>query len=191
MAEPTIRIKYGDWLEEYVQAEKDVSNKEALIERIREGMTTPQVARMALVARERKEADADVLPTCKLMLAAGAMHEVSSLIMRQKREITTKSGKKIKVREFVAPVLDGDEMSETGAQRMEMTADSIKPEDTKLGMVSLLDPRAIQRARRYLFERVPGYIYGRLAILAANDEDVRAAADELIGLIGGIVERLE
>lgn len=197
VAEPVIKIAYGDWLDEYIEAEKDVSDREKLLERIKEGMTTPQAGRMALVARERGEAEPDMLPANKTLLASGAMHEISSLVMRQRRTVTLSNGRTIEVREFVAPV-PADEDAVEGdpdAEQYEMAIDGMETPaemaDDNMAIVSVDDPLSAQRARSYLIRRVPGYIYNRLAILAASGESVRDAANELIKTIWEMVERLE
>jgi hypothetical protein len=190
--EPMIKIPIGDWVQEYDQLEVDVSTEEALIQTIAsKQMSTIQAARLAIVARERGAAPAEMLPPNKLLLNTGGAMDIQGKIARRYKEVQLTNGSTVKVREFVAPVREHlteepDEEDQT-TEQLNRTAGQL-PEDT--GIVEAVSEIAHKRAYDYLLQRVPGYIYSRLKLIAANKGDVTEAANALKKEIDEMVTKL-
>ena len=195
MSEPVIRIHYGDWLDEYMQAEPDVSTEQKLIDALK-GATSAQVARWAIVARERGEAPEDLIKPNKLLLLGGTQADIASKYAAQKRRVQLENGKKIDIRAYVGPVAKEEDSEASTDSDADPAADfeaaaDFEDQDDNLFLVGALSAQGLERALYYLHHIVPGYVYGRLEIIAANRGDVQAAAQELIGQIERMVERLE
>jgi hypothetical protein len=203
--EPVITIKVGDWATEYHEVEPNISGEDDLVGLVtKQKMNTAKAARLGLMAREFGNAPADILPENKPLLNSGAAVAVSSLIARRHVEAQTPSGNTYSVREFVAPVrddasddpweypLDSPEGWEgedhEGSDTLFLSVSPPSPSDESYAPVQ--SEEASGRAWDYLLKRVPGYIYGRLKIVAVNGGDVKAAAEELKGKIDELVERL-
>jgi hypothetical protein len=183
--EPMLKIPIGDWVQEYDQLEVDVSTEEALIQTIAsKQMSTIQAARLAIVARERGAAPAEMLPPNKLLLNTGGAMDIQGKIARRYKEVQLTNGSTIKVREFVAPVREHP----TEEPEEEEGTTGQLPEDT--GIVEAVSEIAHKRAYDYLLQRVPGYIYSRLKLIAANKGDVTEAANALKKEIDEMVTKL-
>ena len=176
MSEPTLKIGIGDWIEEAHRAEVEFHNEdEMLADHVCEGRSPLQTGRMAIALRHLGMADDDVLPENKLLLNAGAAYAVSQAFAHRRRK-TTVEGKEYAVREYVGSVPDDDEDDGVVVER---------------SIVTSLSPEGAARARRYLARSVPGYIWGRLVLIAEQDADeVREAADALKASIDEMVARL-
>lgn len=191
--EPVITIKVGDWATEYHEVEPSIGGEDDLVTLMtQQKMSTPKVARLALMAREFGNAPANILPENKPLLNSGAAVAVSSIIARRHVEAQTPSGNTYSVREFVAPVRapvreEGEEdhiLSDTQEGNVPL------PSPSDESFVPVQSEEAKGRAWDYLLKRVPGYIYGRLKIVAVNGGDVKAAAEELKVKIDELVLRL-
>jgi len=177
MTEPTISIPYGDWLQEYRKKEISLRNDEEICDAAIEGATTAEIARMSIVAREQKHAPEDLLPMNKLLLLAGGRDAISAKISQRRIEFETKSGKRYEARALVADVpAEGEEEDVERVPMRYVAADSAG---------------ALERAERYLLERVPGYIFGRLKIIALNEGDAAEMGEMLKARIDELVSRLE
>lgn len=175
MQKPVITIEYGDWLQEYREKERDMTSEANILTAIEERCSTALAARLCIVAREQQHAPEDILPSNKLLLMAGGREAVSALVTSQLVEFETEDGKKYSARAYVAD-LPGDDEEEDEREHAFVEAQSI---------------RGLENAERYLLNRVPGYIFGRLKIIALNGGDVQGAADTLKATIDEMVERLE
>jgi len=172
-----ININVTDWQDEYMDAEPVLINERAAIEtQQRDGIGPHKMGRLLVVGREMGQAPSEILPPCKSLLNIGAAYKWSQLLAERKTTATLSDGRELEVREFVADVRQDTEEGED-------------PEPFA-APVRYDDPKAIERARDYLLNRVPGYVYGRLAIIAANGGDVAGAADGLKAAIDGMVARL-
>lgn len=187
--ELTIQIKVGDWEKEYLEIEEDISNEQKMIDLVtKKGLSTSQAGRLAIVARERKEAPEDILPANKPLLNAAAAAKLSLLIAQLHKKIELENGNNISVREYVAPVREEDDNQKANGNQYPNVVSSSLPLET---FVSVDNSVAFERAIDYLLKRVPGYIMGRLEIIAYHKQDVRQAAEQLKAKIDEMVMRLE
>ena len=168
MNEATIRIPVGDWVDEYMEHEANLSTEEDAIEaHLRGGLKPQQMGRLLAIAKQREEAfEAVALP--KPMLNVGYAAWWSKRVATRKVAAKMPSGKTYDVREFVG------QMVEPGGD--EIDADTPGPVDDEPAFVPWQDDRAISRAVSYLCDRVPAYIMGRMKILAGNDATAEAEA---------------
>jgi hypothetical protein len=179
--ELTLTIPVGDWDDEYIQEEPEITAEDDLIKlAMQKGYGPQKIGRLAVIARERQAAPDNILSANKLLLNAGAAVEISSMISRRKVKAELPDGREIEVREFVAPVREEaeDEGQATGDD-LDRGALPPSPSPADFKVVSFKDPLAVERAEKYLHERVPGYVYGRLSLIAVNGGDVAAAARKL------------
>lgn len=186
MSNPVIEIPYRDWLEEYMRDEPDVSTEEKLIEALK-CATSAKVARWAIVARERGDAPQNLLKPNKLLLYAGGQADIASKYAAQKRRVQLENGREINVRAYVGPVPKEEEEQAD----FETTVEAGVVQDDNLFLVEALSVQGCERALYYLRKVVPGHVWGRLEIVAINRGDVQGVAQELIGEIEKMVERLD
>lgn len=189
--ELTINIPIGDWDTEYQVEEPKLQGDSDLIELLKNPQNGPQkIGRLAIVARERGNAPNNILPPNKLLLNAGAAVEVSQIVARRKTKRELPNGKEIEVRDFVASVREDGNQSINDTHQHHVTPPS-PINNNNHGFVYVESETALQRAQDYLAKVVPGYICGRMEIIALNGGDVRQAAKELKKRIDEIVKRLE
>lgn len=181
--EPVLTIPIGDWMKEYVREEVKVTTEEDIIGLlVNEKRSTVQVARLIIVAREAGQAPEGIIPANKPLLNTGGAMAIQSMLTQRYREKKLKNGKVIKVREFVAPVKRKIKFTKDGQAEEEVNGDK--------GIVSVESDIACERALKYLSRRVPGYIYGRLKVVAVNGGDITEAADALKREIDEMVSKL-
>lgn len=187
MTKTLIKIDVTDWAEEHDRIEPDVSTEDKLTGLITGGkVSIPQAARLGIIARERGLAPDDILPANKPLLMTGAAKHISSVIASKHIEAQTPSGNTYTVREFVAPVREGEDDQLNNDTLEGDVTPSPEPET----FASSQSEEGNGRAWNYLLKRVPGYIYGRLKIIAVNGGDVKEAAEELKNKIDELVLRL-
>ena len=171
---PVITIPIDDWDEQYIQDEPDVTTDDAIIARLLEGITTAQVARHTIVARERGDAPENILKPNKLLLFTGAQKQVSEKYQRRTRVVEVPSGKSYEVREYSAPVREKQEDDEAGTLTDEATISIIAP------LVSIDDKdQSVSNAERYLLNVAMGHIWPRLVEIAYHGGDV----EEIVKII--------
>ena len=171
--EPTIAIPYGDWQEEYLREEADVSSEEAVIE-ARLGTVSPQqLGRFVIVARERGETEPDIIPPNKMLLNIAASMEARRILTRRREDVETPSGRTYEARSYIGPVSEPDDEQK-----------EVEP------FTRLVDPGTLERALGYLARIVPGHIWSHLLIVAANEGDIVAAAQTVHDNVDEMVERL-
>lgn len=186
--EPVITIKVGDWAEEYQAAEPQITSEDDLVALVAEqGMSTSKAARLAIMGREFGAIPEGVMPENKPLLMTGGAKAVSDMIVRRRKEVKLESGKTISVREFVAPVRE--EEIEDENPTVILASGNPYPSLPET-FAPVIGKEARDRALDYLLKVVPGYIMGRLEIIAANGGDVPAAANQLKALIDEMVEQL-
>lgn len=187
--EPTIVIPYGDWLKEYQEEEVDISTEEtALSTQIQQSLSGLEMGRLLLVDREVQGGEGFIAPN-KLLLNTAAAAAWARIHARMKRDVETPSGKVYQVRETVASVRErGDDDDDDG---FESDVEAIGAIGDDGPLVRVDDQRALDRARRYLEQRVPGYIWGRLLVILYHQGDVRAAVDMMHDKLDEMVGKLE
>lgn len=182
-----INIDVTDWDDEAAKEELDISTKEALLKaRMEKGYHPAKMARMYIVAREREQTDPDLLASNKLLLMTGGAYGISQMEATDKQSVQLKNGHTIQVRSLLAAVPEDEEEEGDGDGQLEMDAVPPKtpePPDENPGPVYWDDPLAEDRARAYLMRKVPGYVYSRLAIIAANEGDVYGAWNAFVDLM--------
>ena len=175
-----IRIDVTDWEDEYIQAEPNLSTVEAAIRVQQAGEIPPiKMGRMLAIAKLRGVAY-DGAPEHKPVLNTGWAYNWSQVVARRYERVRLESGREIEVRSLVAPVAaDDDDGLDTDIGATDNGA-----------MQPWHDPVAVDRAERYLTQRVPGYIYRRLSIIAANRGDIDGAVQRLHEKIDEMAEGL-
>lgn len=197
-----VKIDISDWRDDSFKDEAVIDTARdvaALAESVAVGTTPLQKAtRAAAVVHALGLVPERYLPEDKLMYYVGAYGAVSARVSGMRREFETKSGKKYSVRLGVAPVPDredGDDGEADGdGLAFEATSPIGKYSDEDAGNYVSIDgdrPEALQRSLDYLDKRIPGYVFGRLKIVAACGGDVRGAADVLKARIDELVEKLQ
>lgn len=187
MSEPIIKIPIGDWVDEYQQEEVNVATEEAIIEaQTKRDLNPLKLGRLVLVARERGDAPEDILPPNKSVLNGGAAVELSRMFAR--RRTSVKIGEReYAMRELVAAVPEKEEPAQDGDGEQADEAVNVFGG----AFVAAQSDEGLSRAEKYLLERVPGYIWGRLLVIAANGGEVGALADILKEKIDDMVGKLE
>jgi hypothetical protein len=165
-----IKIDVTDWQEEHDKAELQILTEENLLE-LSTKMHPAKIARLYIISREKKLAPDDLLPANKPLFQVGAAAALSSVIARQRKSTILPNGKEFEVREYVGVVKEEDETSfET--------------------FVKVESEEGVKRALDYLLNTVPGYVMGRLKIIAASGGDVEEAAEQLKDKIDEMVKIL-
>ena len=189
--ELTVRIGIGDWEAEYLEEEPKIDGQEALIE-LRRRHAIGKTARMVAAARARAEAPADIIKPDKLLYQSGIEADIATQIANRKVRTRLENGKEIDVREFVGtPPGEAEAETDPDAEGFDSEVLGGTGDDYTGLIVDMMSQDAHDRALRYLTRNVPGYVRGRLEIIAANRGDVRTAAQELVGAIWQMVEALE
>ena len=192
--EPAIIIPIGDWLDEYVQEEVDVTSEDAVVKaQMDNGYHPAKLGRLLIIAQERGETEEGIIPKPKTLLNTGAALAVSQMFAQRKRAIQAPSGHEYEARELVAQVreyTDGSDGKDDG-NGFEEAVDAVFASDDSPAFVFVDDTLAIDRAFAYLEKRVPGYIWGRLLTISqSGSEEVRKAADMIHDKVDEMVERL-
>ena len=175
--ELTVKIPIGDWEEEYLAAEPKIEGPDSLIA-LRKAHGIGSVARMTAAARARNEAPQDIIKPDKLLYQSGIQAEIAEMIAGRVENVQLENGAEIKIRSYVATPPQDEEGDEDDGGGDDLIVDAISSD-------------GLERAARYLTRNVPGYVYGRLAIIAANRGDVREAAQGLVDAVWAMVDRLE
>ncbi len=162
-----INIDVTDWNKEYQEKEVDVTNEDAIISRAKEGIKPSEMARLAIVARERGDSPNDILPANKSLLMRGGAVNVSSIIATRMKEINLENGKTVRVRELTCPT-----------------------EGVENVVVDSYSENGLKNAINYLLNSIPGWIYGRLVIIAENGGDVEGIWKELRGKVDEMIKEL-
>ena len=165
-----------DWDDDFEAKEPDVMTNEQIIERRMEGMHSAEAGRLAYIAHLRGLTEGDFLPASKYLIQLALVGEINKKTSKKKR-VELANGKSVDIREYVAPV---ENENDDEAQ------------EENVAIVDSGSEQGVKEAVAYLLKRVPGYIYGRLAIIAksGNEGDVEKYADELKDIIDDIVVKL-
>lgn len=184
-----IREDISDWRDETFQDETIIEQEDDIFAALEQGISTPKIARAALVSRELGKAPADLIRSNKVLLNVGAMADVIAIAHKPKVKVQTKNG------EYDAPAFVGkvatrqlEEEQVEGEPEIEET--ETEPDDSGPSFVRLGDDLAGRRAQDYLDRIVPGHIWNRLLIIHSAGGDVRQAALEVKGKIDEMVGRI-
>lgn len=188
-----IKIDITDWVENYQILEPNIKTFDDVVSLLTHGHKPYSAGVLALVARERGDAEFSILPENKMLLGTGAAVSVSREVAAKLRKAKMPNGSEVEVRQFVAPVdhllsddqskgVNGDEM-----QSVHIGGEAQAHDDRYL---STSDPMAAKRAEDYLMRRVTGDIWGRLIIIAEHDGDYKGVANKLIKEIKEMVKRI-
>jgi hypothetical protein len=162
-----IKVNVQDWLEECQRDELEVKEKKDIVEAIEKGKSTSKVARAALICREVGVAQEDIIRPNKSLLLDGATGNIINIIREQTHEVTLPSGAVEKVHDFNGRI--------TNVNETEPEAE----DDTGPSFVGKNNPLYIDRAQRYLEDRVPGHIEPRLIQIYESGGDVHEAVKAL------------
>lgn len=184
-------IDYTDWVVEYDDTEANVNSLDSLIREMEEKGTGPmQAGRLAFVGTQKGDCVEPILRhSSKYHLNVGLAQDVSAQVAAKAVQARLKNGKEVKHREYVGRVLkDNDAINNDESDTFEQR--QVTPDDFKL--VKASSEGGVSRAIEYMRDTLPGYVRGRLVIIAAHGtpEAVKAAADELKATIDNIVAEL-
>lgn len=188
-----IKIDITDWDDEYMEEEPNLSTKEdALDEHLKKGYHPAKMARMYIASRERGQADAEMLPGNKVLLMTGGASAFAQMRAQEFKTVKLKNGKDVEVRAVLGTVPEPDDDID---DKLQMSFDNGHktykiPDPQDDYPILWNDDRAIERAELYLDRKVPGYVYGRLKIIAANGGDVWKAANSIINRIEEMAKNL-
>jgi len=174
-----IEIQIDDWVEEWQNSPVKPRNQSDIIAAMQETPIKPtQMGRLVLAGRELGEADADILRPNRLTLLLGAAYQVTRMIGEKRVDVQV-GDKTYSARQFIANVENGHDVESEESSDAETAV-----------LVDIYDALAVERATKYLFTTVCGFIWERMLILAANKQDVEDVADTLKVYIDNMVERL-
>jgi hypothetical protein len=167
--EVIINIDITDWDEEYETADRKVYDQDDLVEHAKEGVKPMELARNIIAAREREEADPNIIKSNKLTLNIGGMFQINQIYARRMKEYNTKNGQSIKHRELVCENGDSDP-----------------------NVVDGKSDKGCQRAINYLMNTAIGHVKSRLNIIAVNlgADGIKKNVAALIGEIKEIEAEL-
>ena len=180
-----IKIDVTDWDNEYLTIEPDLSLNPILDLQLKKGMKPAQIARLLIVGRQRGDVSAEILPADKLLLMTGGAYHISGYTAMQRAKVEV-NGKTYDARAYVAPVNEEDEGDD------HVRDDTQTPNVSPLSdfVVPVMGEQALENCKKYLTIKVPGYIWGRLLIIAANGGNVSEVGQLLKGEIDRMVSEL-
>jgi len=170
-----------DWQDEAMREEVQIASEEDIIEEIERGRTTAQLARISIVSVLLGNAPPELLPPIKIMTQVGGQAAIISKIRSRRSKIETKSGS-YQVSDYVGNVRIKTEPTD---DEVDVGEPEYEP-----SYVRLDDPLAQERAIAYILDRIPSHVWTRLLIVHKTGGDVRQVADELIGKIREMVDKL-
>lgn len=171
-----LEIDVTDWEKEAKASPVQIRTQDDIIAVMSETSMKPlQLARMAIVLREKKQADDDILPPNKISLQLGAAHAISHRTNRQRVAVKIKD-KAHDIPRWTATVTK----DEYGTRPEEGVFNSDAPVvGSPVTLVEYNDKAAQERAVHYLMTNILGHIRIRLAVIAAGKGDVRGVVNEL------------
>jgi hypothetical protein len=181
-----IVIDVADWSDEAKQSEEAPKTIDDLVQlAVKENWPTAKLWRVYCILREMGIAESDELPPNKAVFQNGGTMAVNMAFKALEQECELANGRVIKTRTFVGPVVT--EVEQDNGHTYEMTAGK---DDGFDSWQEVGTPGALDNAIAYVERRLPGYIRGRLEIIAASNGDVKRAADFLHDKIDEIVKQL-
>ena len=184
MSRTVLKIDITDWDEEYLEKEQDLGTLEKTIAYQQEtGAKTLEVARLLTVAKLRGDNEEEVLkepPKTHVMM--GAANDYARQVVSKKRAVKLNNGNTVSVRQYMGEVTEyTDDDADIEPKPLEETR-----------LITSEGAEAKNRAIKYIKNQVPGYIRGRLVIVAANGsaDDVKEIAKQLKREIDAMVQTL-
>jgi hypothetical protein len=176
-----------DWDEEFLSLEEQAGTLEDLVQlAVEKGLTTPQIARLHIVQRERGEAEDGVIADNKTLFQNGATSGVDLAFNRLWVEIEL-NGKKNRVRQLV-----GDQGRETQDDDPdESTMEFAVGEDDGKSWYKLGSNGARENAEHYIDKVIPGHIWGRLLVLHESEGNPIEAIDRLHQCLDGMRDEFD
>lgn len=184
MSKTVIEIDVTLEADKYLVLEPNLSTPEAMIQTAQDGRHKPYtMGKLLAIGKHREEVFEDV-PAHKPTLFMGYGGWYSRYVATRKEKVELASGKMVTVRSLVFPVAEQESADNGDEQQLDMELDDQRapepaPDDNPVAVEWNTDA-AVDRAHRYLAHTVPGYVIGRLNIIAANDGDYWAAWRELV-----------
>jgi hypothetical protein len=189
---------------QYLANEPDVETLDKAVQTmLQERKTVPQMAMQVLVAEALGHTTEEIIGTPKVVLRAGASRRFSDRVAALHCTKNAPNGREIQVRELVMhvsePEFEEDEEGDIDVPIQDSLATELSIEKEQEAVVDEVDypvsidhPLALDRAKRYFDRNVPGYIMGRLKIIAANGtrQEVEDAAEQLKVKIDAMVAQL-
>ena len=188
---------------QYLADEPDVETLDKAVQTmLQERKTVPQMAMQILVAEALGHTTEEIIGTPKTVLRAGASRRFSDRAAALRCTKTAPNGREIQVRELVMhvnePELEEGEDDNIDVPIQDSLATELSMEREQEAVdevdypVSIDHPLALDRAKWYFDRNVPGYIMGRLKIIAANGtrQEVEDAAAQLKVKIDAMVAQL-
>ncbi len=178
MPKRIIRTDVTDWDDDFEAKKPDVMTEDEIIKRRKEGMHSAEAGRHRLIAELRGLSDANIVGPSKAVIQLGVIIQMNRITARKKK-VELANGQNIDIREFVSPVVNENDNEDENYEQDVAIVDS----STKKGM---------KEAATYLIKIVPGYIYGRLAIIAKYGDkgDAQKYTNELKDKIDEIMVKL-
>ena len=180
MPKRIIETDVTDWDDDFEAKKPDVMTEDEIIKRRKEGMHSAEAGRHRLITELRGLSDANIVGPSKAVIQLGVIIQMNRITARKKK-VELANGHNIDIREFVSPVFDENE-------------DKNEDEDCEQD-VAIIDSstvKGLKEAIAYLLKIVPGYVYGRLAIIAkyGDEGDAQRYANELKSKIDEIMVKL-
>lgn len=176
----------SDWLEETMRDETIVESEQDVLELIDKGQHSAKIARSTIVSRELGKAPDDILRPNKVLITAGALHDISYMAKKVILDVEGKNGKTFEAPAFVGRIGRIPEFKDE--EEIEEEAEPV--EDKGPSYVRTQSTMGLNRAESYLMNTVPTHIWNRLLVVKANGGDVRMNAELLIDNIEQMIERL-
>jgi hypothetical protein len=175
-----VPIEIQSWEDELVAEEPEITDLDSVIE-LRKKLPGGKVARLIGAAQARGDIERLTTRMDRLLYQSGIEVDINEQVTSKMETARLANGREIQIRSVVGTVSSRDMDAE----------DDGDPEDESYGLlVDALSEAGLERAIRYFHRSVPGYIMGRLEIIAAHDGDVRGHAEWLIGRIWEMVTEL-
>ncbi len=177
MPKRIIKTDVTDWDDDFEAKKPDVLTENEIIKRRKEGMHSAEVGRHRLITELRGLSDANIVGPSKAVIQLGVIIQMNRVTARKKK-VELANGRNIDIREFVSPVVENEDENQDYEQDVAIVDSSSK--------------KGTKKVIAYLLNIVPGYIYGRLAIIAkyGDEGDVQKYANELKDKIDEIMVKL-
>ncbi len=166
-----------DWGDDFNKKKPNVGSNDEIIKRRLEGMHLAEISRHIIAGRELEEVPLDIIKPNKILLMMGGSSEVIGKT-QGKTKVELPNGSEVKVRDYVAPVTDGEKNGDDNGISNAIVKSSNK--------------EAAGRAASYLLKVCSGRIYNRLAIIAKYGKpgDVEKFGEQLKAIVDEFMVKL-
>lgn len=189
-----VEIDVTPEVEDYRRNEYEIKTIEDAIKLRLSGAKLYEVAKILIASKKLGELEKDTLPEDKWLYENGVKVKYASIEASRMRMAKMPNGKELEVREFVASVdqvLDDTQSASVNGKELESVQLERDTHTSDDALLSSSDPAAVQRALDYLEIVVPGYVMGRLKIIAEHNGDYKKAAERLIEKVREMVKVIE